>query len=41
MVFSTVLTLFLVPVAYILLDAARERLRSRHEALAPVRAEGP
>lgn len=41
MVFSTVLTLFLVPVAYILLDAARERLRSRREALAPARAEGP
>ncbi|MGD8495872.1 MAG: efflux RND transporter permease subunit, partial [Gemmatimonadales bacterium] len=40
MVFSTVLTLFLVPVVYILLDAARERLRHRREALEPVSVEG-
>lgn len=40
MAFSTVLTLFLVPVAYILLDAARERLFGRSETLAPATAEG-
>jgi len=40
MVFSTVLTLFLVPVVYILFDVARERLAHRGEALAPARAEG-
>jgi len=41
MVFSTVLTLFLVPVVYILFDLARERLRHRGRAMAPARAEGP
>lgn len=40
MVFSTVLTLFLVPVVYILLDVARERVRQRRAALAPASAEG-
>lgn len=38
MALSTVLTLFLVPVVYILLDLARERLRRRREALVPARA---
>ncbi len=41
MLFSTVLTLFLVPVVYVLLDEARVRLSRRSEALEPVRAEGP
>lgn len=43
MLFSTVLTLFLVPVVYILLDAARERIRgrSREGSLTPAAAEGP
>lgn len=41
MLFSTVLTLFLVPVVYVLLDAARVRLRRPREALSPARAEGP
>ncbi|MFQ5528776.1 MAG: efflux RND transporter permease subunit [Gemmatimonadota bacterium] len=40
MLFSTVLTLFLVPVVYVLLDAARVRLSRRSEALAPARVEG-
>ncbi|MBI1967322.1 MAG: efflux RND transporter permease subunit [Gemmatimonadetes bacterium] len=38
MVFSTALTLYLVPVAYVLLDGLRERLRARRGALVP--AEG-
>jgi multidrug efflux pump len=37
--FSTVLTLFLVPVAYVLLDRARERLARRAPALRPVEVE--
>jgi multidrug efflux pump len=37
--FSTVLTLFLVPVAYVLLDRVRERLARRSPALRPVEAE--
>ena len=37
--FSTVLTLFLVPVAYVLLDRVRERLARRAPALRPVEAE--
>ena len=41
MLFSTVLTLFLVPVVYVLLDEARVRLSRRGEVLAPVQAEGP
>ncbi len=41
MLFSTILTLFLVPVVYVLLDAARVRLRRPREALVPARAEGP
>ena len=39
LLFSTVLTLYLVPVVYILLDEARERLSRRSEALEPVEAE--
>ncbi|MDH4046388.1 MAG: efflux RND transporter permease subunit, partial [Gemmatimonadota bacterium] len=38
LVFSTILTLFVVPVAYILLDALQQRLTRRHEALTPVEA---
>ena len=41
MLFSTILTLFLVPVVYVLLDAARVRLTRRTEALTPAPAEGP
>ncbi|MEE8488073.1 MAG: efflux RND transporter permease subunit [Gemmatimonadota bacterium] len=41
MLFSTVLTLFLVPVVYVLLDAARVRLRRPREAPSPVPMEGP
>jgi multidrug efflux pump len=37
--FSTVLTLFLVPVAYVLLDRLRERVARRAPALRPVEAE--
>jgi multidrug efflux pump subunit AcrB len=37
--FSTVLTLFLVPVAYVLLDRVRERMARRAPALRPVEAE--
>jgi len=37
--FSTVLTLFLVPVAYVLLDRLRERMARRAPALRPVEAE--
>ena len=37
--FSTLLTLFLVPVAYVLLDRARERLARRAPALRPVEVE--
>lgn len=39
MLFSTMLTLFLVPVVYVLLDEARVRLSHRREALSPARAE--
>jgi len=39
MLFSTVLTLFLVPVVYVLLDAVRVRVGRRREALSPARAE--
>jgi multidrug efflux pump len=38
--FSTLLTLFLVPAVYVILDAARERLRSRRVAPALQPAEG-
>ncbi len=41
MLFSTVLTLFLVPVVYVLLDAARVRLRRPRKAPSPVPMEGP
>ncbi len=41
MLFSTVLTLFLVPVVYVLLDAARVRLRRPRAALSPAPMEGP
>jgi multidrug efflux pump len=37
--FSTVLTLFLVPVAYVLLDGLRERVRRRGEVLVPVEGD--
>jgi len=36
-----VLTLFLVPVVYILFDLVGERMRHRGQAMAPARAEGP
>jgi multidrug efflux pump len=36
--FSTVLTLFVVPVAYLLLDAVQDRLTRRREVLRPVEA---
>ncbi len=35
LVFSTMLTLFLVPVAYVLLDALRRRVRRRAPTLEP------
>ena len=38
--FSTALTLFLVPVAYVMLDGLRERLRARRGRLVPVEGEG-
>jgi multidrug efflux pump len=41
MLFSTILTLFLVPVVYVLLDAVRARFSQRAESLTPARAEGP
>ena len=41
MLFSTVLTLFLVPVVYILLDEARVYLTRRRKALTPARVDGP
>jgi len=41
MLFSTLLTLFLVPVVYVLLDAVRVRLTRRWGVLSPARAEGP
>ncbi|MGH7699685.1 MAG: efflux RND transporter permease subunit [Gemmatimonadales bacterium] len=37
--FSTLLTLFLVPVAYVLIDELRARARRREPALAPVEAD--
>jgi multidrug efflux pump len=37
--FSTVLTLFLVPVAYVLLDSVRDRVRSRRDVLVPVEGD--
>lgn len=39
MLFSTVLTLYLVPVVYVLLDALRHRARRRAPALRPVEAQ--
>lgn len=41
MVFATVLTLFLVPVVYVMFDTVRVRLQSRRESLSPATAEGP
>jgi multidrug efflux pump len=38
--FSTVLTLYLVPVAYVVLDGLRERLRARRGVLVPAVGEG-
>ena len=38
--FSTALTLFVVPVAYVMLDALLERLRARRGRLVPVAGEG-
>jgi multidrug efflux pump len=40
MVFATVLTLFLVPVVYVIFDSLGERFRRRREGLSPVTAEG-
>jgi multidrug efflux pump len=40
LIFSTLLTLFLVPAVYVILDATRERVRSRRAAPAPQPAEG-
>ena len=37
--FSTLLTLFLVPVAYVLIDALRARAGRRQPALKPVEAD--
>jgi multidrug efflux pump len=37
--FSTVLTLYLVPVAYVLLDGLRERVRARRGTLVPVEGD--
>jgi len=39
LLFSTVLTLYLVPVVYVLLDQATERVTRRAERLEPVEAE--
>jgi multidrug efflux pump len=39
LLFSTVLTLFLVPVVWVMLDGLRERLRQRAPALEPAEAE--
>ena len=39
LLFSTALTLYLVPVVYILLDEARSRVARRAEKLEPVEAE--
>ncbi|MEN8144670.1 MAG: efflux RND transporter permease subunit [Gemmatimonadota bacterium] len=39
LLFSTALTLYLVPVVYLLLDGLRERIRGRKPALAPVEAQ--
>ncbi|MGH7671428.1 MAG: efflux RND transporter permease subunit [Gemmatimonadales bacterium] len=39
MVFSTVLTLYLVPVAYVLLDGLRERVGARRGTLVPVEGD--
>ncbi|MGH7606423.1 MAG: efflux RND transporter permease subunit, partial [Gemmatimonadales bacterium] len=39
MLFSTVLTLFLVPVAYVVLDGLRERVRARRGRLVPVEGD--
>ncbi len=36
LLFSTVLTLFLVPAVYVILDTARERLGARKRVAAPV-----
>jgi len=40
LIFSTLLTLFLVPAVYVLLDAARERVRARQAAPVLQPAEG-
>jgi multidrug efflux pump subunit AcrB len=39
LLFSTVLTLYLVPAVYVLLDAARARVRRRSPALVPVEGD--
>jgi multidrug efflux pump subunit AcrB len=39
LLFSTVLTLFLVPVVWVMLDGLREKLRGRAPALEPIEAE--
>jgi HAE1 family hydrophobic/amphiphilic exporter-1 len=39
LLFSTLLTLFLVPVVYVLIDRLRERSRREARALAPVEAD--
>ena len=39
LLFSTVLTLYLVPVVYVLLEAVQERVRGRSPALEPVEAK--
>ena len=39
--FSTVLTLYLVPVAYLMVDRLQERVRGRRTAAAPARAAAP
>jgi len=38
--FSTALTLFVVPVAYVMFDAMLERVRARRGRLVPVAGEG-
>jgi HAE1 family hydrophobic/amphiphilic exporter-1 len=38
--FSTALTLFVVPVAYVMLDSVVQRVRARRGRLVPVAGEG-
>jgi hypothetical protein len=38
--FSTALTLFVVPAAYLVFDGLRERVRARRGHLVPVEGEG-